>query len=92
VLWQALNPTARNFRHDVVGSAYASTPLVASGPNTYVARVQKPATGWTAFFVELKFPTGSKYPLKVTSGVRVLPDTLPYAAPKLSPPTERGSR
>ena len=34
----------------------------------------------------MTFPSGGKYPLKVTSGVRVLPDTLPYPAPKLSPP------
>ena len=26
----------------------------------------------------MSFPTGGKYPFKVTSGVRVLPDTLPY--------------
>ena len=81
VVWQAVNPNARNFRHDVIGSAYQSTPLTLSGPNTYVARVTPPATGWTAFFVELKFPSGGKYPLKVTSGVRVLPDTLPFPAP-----------
>jgi PhoPQ-activated pathogenicity-related protein len=81
VLWQAVNPTARNFRHDVIGSAYQGTPLTLSGPNTYIARVTPPATGWTAFFVELKFPSGGKYPLKVTSGVRVLPDTLPFPAP-----------
>ena len=81
VVWQAVNPTARNFRHDVIGSAYQSTPLTLSGPNTYIARVTPPAAGWTAFFVELKFPSGGKYPLKVTSGVRVLPDTLPFPAP-----------
>jgi PhoPQ-activated pathogenicity-related protein len=81
VVWQAVNPQARNFRHDVIGSAYQSTPLTLFGPNTYIARVTPPATGWTAFFVELKFPSGGKYPLKVTSGVRVLPDTLPFPAP-----------
>ena len=86
LIWQAVNPTARNFRHDVIGSAYSSTPLPLSGPNTYVARVPVPAAGWTAFFVELKFASGGKYPLKFTTGVRVLPDTLPYRAPKLTPP------
>ena len=30
----------------------------------------------------MSFPTGGKYSLKVTTGIRVLPDTLPYAAPK----------
>ena len=86
LVWQAVNPAARNFRHDVIGSAYSSTPLAPSGPNTYVARVPPPPAGWTAFFVELKFPSGGKYPLKFTTGVRVLPDTLPYPAPRLTPP------
>jgi PhoPQ-activated pathogenicity-related protein len=85
-MWQATNPDARNFRHDVIGSAYQSTALQPSGPNTWVARVTAPPKGWTAFFVEMSFPTGGKYPLKVTSGVRVLPDTLPYPAPKFTAP------
>jgi PhoPQ-activated pathogenicity-related protein len=85
-LWHATNAEARNFRHDVIGSAYQSTVLTPSGPNTWVGRVEAPAKGWTAFFVELTFPTGGKFPLKTTSGVRVVPDTLPHPAPKLTPP------
>ncbi len=81
-LWQATNSTARNFRLDVVGPAYKSTPLTPSGPNTWVARVPAPPEGWTAFFVEMSFPSGGKYPLKITSGVRILPDKLPFDAPK----------
>jgi PhoPQ-activated pathogenicity-related protein len=79
-LWQATNPDARNFRHDVIGSAYQPTVLTPSGPNTWIARVA-PAKGWTACFVELTFATGTKYPLKLTTAVRVTPDTLPFAAP-----------
>jgi hypothetical protein len=55
--------------------------LTPSGPNTWVAHVKAPAKGWTAFFVELTFPTGGNYPMKFTTAVRVLPDTLPFAAP-----------
>jgi PhoPQ-activated pathogenicity-related protein len=83
-LWQATNPKARNFRVDVIGLAYKATSLSPSGPNTWVARVPRPAQGWSAFFVELAFPSGAKYPFKVSSGVRVVPDTLPFAAPKPS--------
>jgi len=79
-LWQAANPDARNFRLDAIGPAYRPTVLTPSGPNTWIARVQKPAKGWTAFFVELTFASG-KYPLKLTTAIRVLPDTLPFAAP-----------
>jgi PhoPQ-activated pathogenicity-related protein len=80
-LWQAVNPSARNFRLDAIGPAYKNTPLQPSGPNTWVAKVSAPEAGWTAFFVEMTFPGAGKYPLKVTSGVRVLPDKLPFAAP-----------
>src|SRR5687768_6380776 len=64
-LWQAVNPEARNFRLDAIDPAYKSTPLTPSGPNTWVARVPPPAKGWTAFFVEMSFPSGGKYPLKI---------------------------
>ena len=81
-VWQATNPSARNFRLDAIGPAYSPTALQPSGPNTWVARVAAPAAGWTAYFVELTFPGAGKYPLKITSGVRVVPDTLPFEAPK----------
>jgi PhoPQ-activated pathogenicity-related protein len=81
-LWQVTNPNARNFRIDVIDQRYTSTSLSPSGPNTFVARVPPPAAGWTAFFVELTFPSGAKYPYKVSSGVRVVPDTLPFPPPK----------
>ena len=86
VLWQAVNPDARNFRQDTIGDAYQSRPLTPAGPNTWIARVAQPPKGWTAFFIELSFPTGGKYPFKVTTGIRVLPETLPYPAPKLQSP------
>jgi PhoPQ-activated pathogenicity-related protein len=82
-LWQATNPAARNFRLDAVGRAYAATILELSGPNTWVARISRPTSGWTAFFVELTFASGGRYPFKETTAIRVLPDSLPFAAPKL---------
>jgi PhoPQ-activated pathogenicity-related protein len=81
-LWQATNPGARNFRLDVIGPSYRSTPLTPSGPNTWIARVRPPPAGWTASFVELTYPSGGKYPFKETTGIRVTPETLPYQAPK----------
>lgn len=81
-LWQATNPKARNFRLDVLGPLFRSTVLTPQGPNTWIGRVEPPAAGWTAFFVEMTFRGEGKYPLKLTSGVRVTPDTLPFAAPQ----------
>ena len=80
-LWQATNPAARNFRLDAIGPVYHDTVLKPAGPNSWIARVTRPPAGWTAFFVELSFPSGGKYPFKETTAVRVLPDTLPYPPP-----------
>jgi PhoPQ-activated pathogenicity-related protein len=80
-LWQATNPNARDFRVDTIGKAYTSTSLAPAADGSYVARVDKPKSGFTAFFVELVFPTGKKYPLKFTTEVSVVPDVLPFKMP-----------
>jgi PhoPQ-activated pathogenicity-related protein len=77
-LWQATNPKARDFRLDTIGSAYKSTPLKEERPGVYVGRVEKPAQGFTAFFVELVYDSGGKYPFKFTTEVSVVPDILPF--------------
>ncbi len=77
LLWQATNPKARDFRLDVIGNAYTSTPLQAEG-KTYIGRVAQPASGYTAFFVELVYDSGGKYPFKFTTEVSVVPDVLPF--------------
>ena len=81
-VWQATNPKARDFRVDTIGNAYTSSPLKEDKPGVYVARVNKPASGFTAFFVELVYDSGGKYPFKFTSEVSVVPDVLPFSFPK----------
>jgi len=88
-MWRATNPKGRNFRFDVIGAAYESSTLTPSGPNTWIARVPPPASGWTAFFVELTFATGGRYPFKETTAVRVLPDTLPFPPPRATSNPQR---
>ena len=77
-LWQAANPKARDFRVDVIGHAYSSSVLAETSPGIYEARVPKPAQGYKAFFVELVYPGGGKYPFKFTTEVSVVPDVLPF--------------
>lgn len=77
-LWKATNPRTRDFRLDTIGPAYTADLLSPSGPNTWVARVPRPASGWTAYFAELTFASGGTYPLKFTTDVRVVPDTMPF--------------
>lgn len=81
-LWQATNPEARDFRLEKIGPAYKGSILTEEGNGAYVAKMAKPEKGYTAYFVELTFPSGGKYPYKFTTPVRVNPDTLPFPAYK----------
>jgi PhoPQ-activated pathogenicity-related protein len=79
LLWQGTNPKDRDFRVQTLGDkTFTSSPLTAQTDGSYIGKVEKPATGFAAYFVELTYPTGGKYPLKVTTEVYVNPDTLPY--------------
>ncbi len=78
-LWQATNPTTRDFRLETIGPAYQSSTLTGQGGGVYIGRVPTPPKGWTAFFVELTFPSGnSSPPFKFTTQVNVVPDVLPH--------------
>lgn len=79
LLWQGTNPKARDFRVDSIGAkAFTSSELKPEADGSYVGQVAKPAEGFTAYFVELTYPSGMKFPLKFTTEVYVNPDTYPY--------------
>lgn len=79
-LWQASNPGARDFRLTSIGAKWKSSPLQEQGNGTYVAKVPLPKQGWTAYMVELTFPSGLLLaPYKFTTGVKVIPDVYPFA-------------
>lgn len=88
-LWKAHNDKARDFRMEAVGPIWDSTVLTAESKGLYRAQVEKPAKGWTAFFVELTFPTGGVAPLKFTTEAFVTPDTLPARFVPPTPPPHR---
>ncbi|MBI3491243.1 MAG: PhoPQ-activated pathogenicity-related family protein [Acidobacteria bacterium] len=78
-LWQITNPSARDFRLTTIGPRWRSTALGEQGQGEYVGKVSPPKRGWTAYLVELNFPSGlSNAPFKFTTGVKVIPDTLPF--------------
>lgn len=85
-LWQATNPHARDFRIETLGPAYASEAIEAQTEGLYVARVPAPASGWTAWFLELTYDVGAATPLKLTTDVAVTPNTLPFADKPLDRP------
>lgn len=80
-LWQATNPKARDFRLETLGAVWTSSPVERIN-GAWRASVQPPAEGWTAYFLEFTFPSGTKFPFKFTTPVRVVPDRLPFPSPQ----------
>ena len=69
-LWQAFSPN-RDFRP----SAWSSRPL--KGVNRAEADVAVPGEGWTAFYVEVKFPGSNGLQFGSCTEMTVLPDRFP---------------
>ncbi len=86
-LWQATNPEARDFRLETLGKKYTSTLIEPNEDGVYVGNVSESKQGWTAYFVELTYDVGAPTPFKVTTSVRVKPDTLPFGEKKSDLPT-----
>jgi len=84
-LWQATNPNARDFRVDSIGQIWTSTDLKEED-GVYVAKVEKPEKGWTAFFAELNYANGTAAPYKFTTQVRVIPEVKPFKYKQGTPP------
>jgi len=77
-LWQANNPNARDFRLETIGPVWTNTSIPAAADGSYVGKIVMPTNGWSAFMMELTYPSGGAEPFKFTTGVRVLPEKLPY--------------
>jgi PhoPQ-activated pathogenicity-related protein len=77
-LWRGTDPKARDFRVDTIGKAFTETPVARRPDGSYVANAPKPKAGFTAYFLEVVYPSGTRYPFKFTTEVYVKPDVLPY--------------
>ncbi len=54
-LWQATNPVESDFRAGAFGGSYVDTVLTDQGGGVYIADVAPPATGATAYFIEMVY-------------------------------------
>ncbi len=85
-LWQADNPTDRDFRQETIGNTWTSSILTEQSPGVYVADPGIPPTGWRSYFVELVYDYQtpsygiSPYDYHLTTEVRVLPEVRPFEA------------
>ncbi len=78
-LWQASNPEARDFRKQTIGAAWTSTVLSEEEERVYLSRAPVPEQGWTAYMVEMTYPSGLEVPFTFTTGVKVVPETKLYS-------------
>lgn len=79
-LWQATNPSARDFRLETIGTVWTSSTLTEQAPGQYIATVSEPPAGWTAFFIEMTYDSGIAFPyIFFTTEVSVVPFCLPFA-------------
>lgn len=74
LMWEATNPDNRDFRQatfgDLHGGLWDSSPLSDQGGGQYIANISVPATGATAFLVELTYDVGG-LPMTFTTEVSV---------------------
>lgn len=78
-LWQASNPTARDFRRERIGAAWAGTPVHANDDGRYtIATPDAPTGGWTAYYLELTYAGFGGTVQIYSTEVFVTPQTLPF--------------
>jgi len=78
IMWSATNQKARDFRKDIIGNSWEPKVLQQNEDGTYVGIPIKPKKGWKAYFIEMTYETPFGLNLKLTTPVRVIPDTLPF--------------
>ncbi len=87
-LWSALNEDSRDFRVDALGKVWQDSTISLNESGEYSVNIAAPEDGWKAYFVELTYDYG--LPLKLTTGVTVLPEAYPY--PPYDPENLKGTR
>jgi PhoPQ-activated pathogenicity-related protein len=81
-LWTADNPKERDFRVDTIGRSWKARELKTADADGMAVQVSvgPPQKGYRAFMVEMTFQQKPMpAPLKMTTGVFVIPDVLPHA-------------
>jgi len=78
-LWEAANPEGRDFKSYVVGKeAWQMEEIEMVESGTYAIPVASPDKGYKGALLEVIFNPGSEFPLTLTSGTVVTPDSYPF--------------
>ena len=78
-LWEAVNPEGRDFKSYVVGEeAWKMKEIELREDGVYNIQVALPEKGYKGALVEVVFHPDSEFPLTLTTGTLVTPDTYPF--------------
>jgi len=78
-LWEAVNPEGRDFKSYVVGEdAWKMKEIEIREDGQYSIQVISPEKGYKGALVEVIFQEDSEFPLTLTTGTLVTPDTYPF--------------
>jgi len=78
-LWEAVNPSGRDFKSYVVGEEAWNMEEIGIVENgNYRIPITSPDMGYKGALVEVIFNPNSEFPLTLTSGTVVTPDTYPF--------------
>lgn len=78
-LWEAVNPNGRDFKSYVVGEeAWKMEPLEISKDGSYEIPVSSPESGYKGALLEIVFNPDSEFPLTLTTGTVITPDSYPF--------------
>ncbi len=89
-LWQATNEDFRDFRIETFGPGFQATSrdTAAIEPGSSRRyRIETPSNGWKAWFLEMSYDIGFVRPLKLSTEIRVTPNTLPFEGKAPNLPT-----
>jgi PhoPQ-activated pathogenicity-related protein len=81
MMWSATNPDARDFRMNTFGPHWSAETLSEVASHEYLANVSMPATGATAYMVELTYNIGGQ-DLKFTTDISVVENPVSVAVPE----------
>ena len=77
-IWRAFNKEGRDFRLWQEGELWKESKIDLNDDNIYNIELDNQSDGYQAIMVEFNLDQDSQFPLKISTGPYVIPDSYPY--------------
>ena len=77
-IWRAFNKEGRDFRLWQEGELWKESKIDVNDDNIYNIELDNQSDGYQAIMVEFNLDQDSQFPLKISTGPYVIPDSYPY--------------